>query len=153
MESTIGYDPMSYLSSHQITPSAIYFREKNDPFVHWTVSSSSYPCSLYDVLLRVTVRKILTVRDTIQIYMDPESLGRWKTLESAMHLAVPQYMSSLHSGAGEGGDYLSVPANRESCAAVASGPSVLHLRVKWIYQTSYGKTRVLLYIYDGTDHR
>jgi hypothetical protein len=148
MESRVGYEPMSYLSSRSIVPSSLGFHETYTPFAHWTVYSESELCSFYDPFLRVRVRKIQHVNEMIRIYLEPESLLKWKAIEAVIVRAIPRFESGLRVT--HEGEYLSIPKNIGSQTAVHSNPSVLHLRLKWIYKTSYGAHRVLLYIYDGT---
>jgi hypothetical protein len=148
MESRVGYEPMSYLSSRHIVPSSLGFHEKQTPFVHWTVYSESNLCSVYDPFLRVRVRKIQHVNDMIRIYLESDSLLLWKGIEERIMRDIPRFESGLRVS--HEGEYLSIPNNIGSQTAVHSNPSVIHLRLKWIYKTSYGAHRVLLYIYDGT---
>ena len=139
---------MSYLSSHSVLPHSLYFREKSSPFPHWTVSSHAYPCNLYDILLRVKITGLSRSAEFYKVRLDQDSIRRWSTIESAISQRVPNYEPSLHKD--EQGSYLSIPANVGSDEALQSNTTVIHLRVKWIYKTSYGTNRVLLYVYDGT---
>lgn len=129
-------------------PSSLGFHEKQTPFVHWTISSENSLCSFYDPLLRIRVRNIHHSKDMIRIYPEPESLLQWKAIEAVITRAIPKFESGIRVS--HEGDYLSIPKNSGSQDAIHSNPSVLHLRLKWIYKTSYGAHRILLYIYDGT---